>query len=108
MAVCRAKVVAGWQSGRWAASTVGGAICGCGRGQAELAAGVVGKLACLVVDGLAGVVERQATDGPREVVAGVIAVGLEDRLTNLTLGQATIGKEQVAAKAAGWLAECVV
>ena len=73
--------------------------------QAELVAGVVGKLACLVVDGLAGVTEGHAPDGPREAVAGIMAVGLEDRLADLVLGQATVGKEQAAAQAAGWLAE---
>ena len=43
-------------------------------------------MACLVVDGLAGVVEGQAADGPREVAAGVMAVGWEDRVADLALG----------------------
>ena len=75
-----------------------------GPGQAESVAGVVGKLACLMVDGLADVAGGQAVDGPREAVAVVMAMGLEDRLANSVLGQAAVGKEQAAAQAAGWLA----
>ena len=66
---------------------------------------MVGKLACLVVDRLAVVAGGQATDGPREAAAVVMSLGLEDRLANLVLGQAALGKEQVAAQAASWLAE---
>ena len=76
-----------------------------GLGQAESVASVVGKLACLVVDGLAVVAGGQVADGPREAVVVVMAVGLEDRLADLVLGQAAVGKEQAAAQAAGWLAE---
>ena len=54
-----------------------------GPGQAESVAGVVGKSACPVVDGLAGVAEGHAADGPREVAADVMVVGLEDRLADL-------------------------
>ena len=74
-------------------------------GRLESVAGVVGKLACLVVDGLAGVAGGQAADGPREAAAVVMAVGLEDRLADLVLGQAAVAKEQAAVQAAGWLAE---
>ena len=74
-------------------------------GQAESVAVVVGKLACLVVDGLAGVAGGQAADGPREAALVLMAVGLENRLADLVLGQAAVGKEQAAAQAAGWLAE---
>ena len=76
-----------------------------GPGQVESVAGVVGKLACLVVDGLAIVAGGQAADGPREAADVVMAVGLEDRLADLVLGQAAVGKEQAAAQVAGWLAE---
>ena len=76
-----------------------------GLGQAESVARVVGKSACLVVDGLAIVAGGQARDGPREAAAVVMAVGLEDRLADLVLGQAAVGKEQAAAQVAGWLAE---
>ena len=47
----------------------------------------------------------QAADGPREAAAAVMAVGLEDRLADLVLGQATVRMEQAAVQAAGWLAE---
>ena len=53
---------------------------------------MVGKLARLVVDGLAGVAGRQATDGPREAAAVVMAVGLADRLADLVLGRAAVAK----------------
>ena len=66
---------------------------------------MVGKLACLVVDGLASVARGQAADGPREADAVVMAVGLKDRLADLVLGQAAVRKEQAAAQVAGWLAE---
>ena len=76
-----------------------------GSGQAGSVAVVVGKLACLVVDGLAGVAGGQAADGPREAAAVLMAVGLENRLADLVLGQAAVAKEQAAVQAAGWLAE---
>ena len=54
---------------------------------------MVGKLACLVVDGLACVVEGRAAHGPREVAAGVMVVGLEERLVDLEVEETHLAYE---------------